>query len=145
MGMEGKPGGGVQFCLLFEIHPMIALLPFASVCPVSQSMCPEFLQFFELPLATGFSDSFYKVCCLFGMSLEALTGYRSFPSYQEMVAHYSKGSDNCSTQPLWGINTGGACIIICEKSLGSWLILLAGFRPDVYFRPHEVWEIRGAE
>ncbi|OJA13073.1 hypothetical protein AZE42_01894 [Rhizopogon vesiculosus] len=53
---------------------------------------------------SGFSDTFYK----------------------EMVAHYSEGSDNCSTQPLWRTDTGG-------------------FRPDVYFRPHEVWEIRGAD
>ncbi|KAG0706148.1 ATP-dependent DNA ligase [Suillus ampliporus] len=46
--------------------------------------------------------------------------------YQEMVAHYSEGSDNCSSQPLWETNIGG-------------------FRPDVYFKPHEVWEIRGAD
>ncbi|KAG2345582.1 ATP-dependent DNA ligase [Suillus weaverae] len=46
--------------------------------------------------------------------------------YKEMVAHYSEGSDNCSRQPLWETNTGG-------------------FRPDVYFRPHQVWEIRGAD
>ncbi|KAG2150519.1 ATP-dependent DNA ligase [Suillus clintonianus] len=46
--------------------------------------------------------------------------------YKEMVAHYSEGSDNCSRQPLWETNTGG-------------------FRPDVYFRPHKVWEIRGAD
>jgi len=23
--------------------------------------------------------------------------------------------------------------------------MFAGFKPDVYFQPHEVWEIRGAE
>ncbi|KAG1734705.1 ATP-dependent DNA ligase [Suillus paluster] len=46
--------------------------------------------------------------------------------YKEMVARYPEGSDNCSRQPLWETNTGG-------------------FRPDVYFRPNEVWEIRGAD
>ncbi|KAG1737677.1 ATP-dependent DNA ligase [Suillus lakei] len=63
---------------------------------------------------SGFSDAFYKATHL------------SYISYQEMVAHYSEGSDNCSRQPLWETNPGG-------------------FRPDVYFRPHKVWEIRGAD
>ncbi|KAG2146048.1 ATP-dependent DNA ligase [Suillus bovinus] len=64
------------------------------------------------------SDCFVAVCkCMSGFS-------DSF--YKEMVAHYSEGSDNCSKQPLWNSDTGG-------------------FRPDVYFRPHEVWEIRGAD
>jgi DNA ligase-1 len=64
------------------------------------------------------NDCLVAVCkCMSGFS-------DSF--YKEMVAHYSEGSDNCSRQPLWETNTGG-------------------FRPDVYFRPHEVWEIRGAD
>lgn len=64
------------------------------------------------------NDCFVAVCkCMSGFS-DAF--------YKEMVAHYSEGSDNCSRQPLWETNTGG-------------------FRPDVYFRPHEVWEIRGAD
>ncbi|KAG2078893.1 ATP-dependent DNA ligase [Suillus decipiens] len=64
------------------------------------------------------NDCLVAVCkCMSGFS-------DSF--YKEMVAHYSEGSDNCSRQPLWETNTGG-------------------FRPDVYFRPHKVWEIRGAD
>ncbi|PPR05814.1 hypothetical protein CVT26_010094 [Gymnopilus dilepis] len=46
--------------------------------------------------------------------------------YTSMKEHYSTGSDNCSTQRKWD----------CE---------FGGFVPDVYFRPHEVWEIRGAD
>ncbi|KIJ67942.1 hypothetical protein HYDPIDRAFT_25397 [Hydnomerulius pinastri MD-312] len=46
--------------------------------------------------------------------------------YKDLVSRYAEGSDNCSCQPLWDCDTGG-------------------FKPDVYFRPHEVWEIRGAD
>ncbi|KAH7929889.1 ATP-dependent DNA ligase [Leucogyrophana mollusca] len=46
--------------------------------------------------------------------------------YKEVTARYSEVSENCSQQPLW------------ECAIG-------GFKPDVYFRPHEVWEIRGAD
>ncbi|KAG1802758.1 ATP-dependent DNA ligase [Suillus plorans] len=64
------------------------------------------------------NDCLVAVCkCISGFS-------DSF--YKEMVAYYSEGSDNCSRQPLWETDTGG-------------------FRPDVYFRPHKVWEIRGAD
>ncbi|KAI0032476.1 ATP-dependent DNA ligase [Vararia minispora EC-137] len=44
--------------------------------------------------------------------------------YKDMVARYSEDSGNCSRRPLWGdVDVGG----------------------HVYFRPHEVWEIRGAD
>ncbi|KAI5825701.1 hypothetical protein K523DRAFT_419833 [Schizophyllum commune Tattone D] len=35
-------------------------------------------------------------------------------------------SETCSKQPLWGGDFGG-------------------FKPDVYFKPHEVWEVRAAD
>ncbi|KAL1743853.1 ATP-dependent DNA ligase [Schizophyllum fasciatum] len=38
----------------------------------------------------------------------------------------SEQSPTCSKQPLWGGEYGG-------------------FRPDVYFQPHEVWEVRAAD
>ncbi|KAH7909043.1 ATP-dependent DNA ligase [Hygrophoropsis aurantiaca] len=46
--------------------------------------------------------------------------------YKEITAKYAADSENCSKQPRWECITGG-------------------FKPDVYFRPHEVWEIRGAD
>ncbi|KAH6914299.1 DNA ligase [Coprinopsis sp. MPI-PUGE-AT-0042] len=46
--------------------------------------------------------------------------------YKKLSETYSLESDNCSNQSSWG----------CE---------LGGFRPDVYFKPKEVWEIRGAD
>lgn len=59
-------------------------------------------------LAAGFSDSFYKVCHT--VRLRRLTCLSQL-SYQEMVAYYSEGSDNCSRQPLWETDAGGANII----------------------------------
>ncbi|KAF9244950.1 hypothetical protein BU15DRAFT_85785 [Melanogaster broomeanus] len=46
--------------------------------------------------------------------------------WRDLTSRYALGSDRCSYQPLWDCETGG-------------------FKPDVYFRPHEVWEIRGAD
>jgi len=40
--------------------------------------------------------------------------------------HLSAHPDTCSTQPLWDCDMGG-------------------LKPEVYFRPQEVWEIRGAD
>jgi len=44
-----------------------------------------------------------------------------------MRDRYPENSENCSKIPLWG-----------EAETG-------GYSPSVYFRPHEVWEIRGAD
>ncbi|KAH9176321.1 ATP-dependent DNA ligase [Lactarius sanguifluus] len=62
------------------------------------------------------SDRFVAVCkCMSGFS-------DSF--YRSMKDRYSEDSENCSKLPLWGdVEAGGT----------------------VYFRPHEVWEIRGAD
>ncbi|KIJ18930.1 hypothetical protein PAXINDRAFT_161271 [Paxillus involutus ATCC 200175] len=46
--------------------------------------------------------------------------------YKDLSSRYVEDSDNCSRQPLWECETGG-------------------FKPDVYLRPREVWEIRGAD
>ncbi|KAF9049963.1 ATP-dependent DNA ligase [Panaeolus papilionaceus] len=46
--------------------------------------------------------------------------------YKSMKERYSEESDFCSRKRLWE----------CE---------MGGFKPDVYFRPSEVWEIRGAD
>ncbi|KAF5322738.1 hypothetical protein D9619_002019 [Psilocybe cf. subviscida] len=46
--------------------------------------------------------------------------------YISLRETYTPGSDNCSTKPLWECDFGG-------------------FRPDVYFKPREVWEMRGAD
>ncbi|GLB37636.1 putative DNA ligase [Lyophyllum shimeji] len=40
--------------------------------------------------------------------------------------HLSETSETCSREPLWGCDTGGLV-------------------PEVYFKPQEVWEIRGAD
>ncbi|KAH9047859.1 ATP-dependent DNA ligase [Lactarius hengduanensis] len=65
------------------------------------------------------SDRFVAVCkCMSGFS-------DSF--YRSMKDRYSEDSENCSKLPLWGDVEAG------------------GYSPSVYFRPHEVWEIRGAD
>jgi len=46
--------------------------------------------------------------------------------YKDLTLRYSENADDCSSRPL------GDCEI-------------GGFKPDVYFRPSEVWEIRGAD
>ncbi|KAI0699263.1 ATP-dependent DNA ligase [Cytidiella melzeri] len=49
--------------------------------------------------------------------------------YKEMRERYSEGSDNCAKTPVWldpEVETGG-------------------LRPEVFFKPQEVWEIRGAD
>ncbi|KIY74383.1 ATP-dependent DNA ligase [Cylindrobasidium torrendii FP15055 ss-10] len=47
--------------------------------------------------------------------------------YKDLTARYSlNDEDNCSARPFWDGDFGG-------------------FRPSVYFRPHEVWELRGAD
>ncbi|KAI9442212.1 DNA ligase [Lactarius indigo] len=55
--------------------------------------------------------------------------------YRSMKDRYSKDSENCSKLPLWGDVEAGGTITL-------WLL---GYSPSVYFRPHEVWEIRGAD
>ncbi|KDQ53466.1 hypothetical protein JAAARDRAFT_39145 [Jaapia argillacea MUCL 33604] len=46
--------------------------------------------------------------------------------YKALSVRYPENSDTCSTQPLWDCDTGG-------------------LKPGVYFKPQEVWEIRGAD
>ncbi|EGO25388.1 hypothetical protein SERLADRAFT_348456 [Serpula lacrymans var. lacrymans S7.9] len=46
--------------------------------------------------------------------------------YREMKSRFPEDSDTCSRLPQWECITGG-------------------FDPDVYFKPREVWEIRGAD
>jgi len=46
--------------------------------------------------------------------------------YKALNERYPEGSGNCSHTPQWNVNTGG-------------------LRPNVYFKPREVWEIRGAD
>ncbi|KAH9061282.1 DNA ligase [Lactarius vividus] len=73
------------------------------------------------------SDRFVAVCkCMSGFS-------DSF--YRSMKDRYSEDSENCSKLPLWGDVEAGGTITL-------WLL---GYSPSVYFRPHEVWEIRGAD
>lgn len=47
--------------------------------------------------------------------------------YKAMRERYAEASQNCSKHPLWS-----------DVDMG-------GYKPSVYFRPHEVWEIRGAD
>ncbi|KAI0254003.1 ATP-dependent DNA ligase [Lactifluus subvellereus] len=77
---------------------------------------------------SGFSDSFYKVRCPPAASSPTSThALICLRARQSMRDRYSEGSENCSKLPLWGeVETGG-------------------YSPSVYFRPHEVWEIRGAD
>jgi hypothetical protein len=51
--------------------------------------------------------------------------------------------NNCSKDCLWDGEFGGKSSRFEEGSELS--AMFSGFQPDVYFRPHEVWEIRGAE
>ncbi|EIW83139.1 DNA ligase [Coniophora puteana RWD-64-598 SS2] len=46
--------------------------------------------------------------------------------YKSMKAEYAEDTENCSPVPRW------------ESEMG-------GFRPDMYFRPIHVWEVRGAD
>ncbi|RDX55136.1 ATP-dependent DNA ligase [Lentinus brumalis] len=48
--------------------------------------------------------------------------------YRSLRERYPEGSDTCSSQPMWQPE--------CDTG---------GLRPEVYFKPQEVWEIRGAD
>ncbi|KAI0374018.1 ATP-dependent DNA ligase [Pilatotrama ljubarskyi] len=48
--------------------------------------------------------------------------------YKSLRERYPENSDTCSSQPLWQPE--------CDTG---------GLRPEVYFKPQEVWEIRGAD
>ncbi|RPD59828.1 ATP-dependent DNA ligase [Lentinus tigrinus ALCF2SS1-6] len=48
--------------------------------------------------------------------------------YKSLRERYPEGSDTCSSQPMWQPE--------CDTG---------GLRPEVYFKPQEVWEIRGAD
>jgi len=65
---------------------------------------------------------------------------------QAMRERYNVDSDeseNCSKQPKWDCDFGGTYFSILNMQLAHqyW----TGYKPSVYFRPHEVWEIKGAE
>lgn len=63
---------------------------------------------------------------------------------QAMKERYADDSDTCSRQNLWDVDTGGIFPImsVVNRSLN---VHYAGLRPEVYFKPDEVWEIRGAD
>lgn len=46
--------------------------------------------------------------------------------YKELNEKYPEGTETCSKTSLWNVETGG-------------------YKPNVYFKPSEVWEIRGAD
>ncbi|TBU49499.1 hypothetical protein BD309DRAFT_947430 [Dichomitus squalens] len=48
--------------------------------------------------------------------------------YKSLRERYPENSDSCSSQPMWEPE--------CDTG---------GLRPEVYFKPQEVWEIRGAD
>ncbi|KAI0645719.1 ATP-dependent DNA ligase [Trametes meyenii] len=48
--------------------------------------------------------------------------------YKALKERYPESSDTCATQPLWQPE--------CDTG---------GLKPEVYFKPQEVWEIRGAD
>ncbi|KAI0780041.1 hypothetical protein C8Q74DRAFT_1262700 [Fomes fomentarius] len=48
--------------------------------------------------------------------------------YKSLRERYPENSDTCSSQPMWQPE--------CDTG---------GLRPEVYFKPQEVWEIRGAD
>ncbi|KLO14606.1 ATP-dependent DNA ligase [Schizopora paradoxa] len=56
---------------------------------------------------------------------KCMSGFRD-EFYIALNERYPEGSETCSKSPLWNVNTGG-------------------LRPEVYFKPQEVWEIRGAD
>ncbi len=51
-------------------------------------------------------------------------------------------SSVCSNRPSWACDMGGM-FLGCRLYVSPSTHL--GYRPDVYFKPQEVWEIRGAE
>ncbi|GJJ06355.1 hypothetical protein Clacol_000546 [Clathrus columnatus] len=70
-------------------------------------------------------EEFVAVCkCMSGFS-DAF--------YKEMKGKYVEDSEYCSITSKWNSNVGG------EPSTTR------GFSPSVYFKPSEVWEIRGAD
>ncbi|KIK99060.1 hypothetical protein PAXRUDRAFT_794423 [Paxillus rubicundulus Ve08.2h10] len=72
-------------------------------------------------------EKLVAVCkCMSDLGVTKFSTGFSDAFYKDLSSRYAEDSDNCSRQPLWECETGG-------------------FKPDVYFRPHEVWEIRGAD
>lgn len=67
---------------------------------------------------------------------------------QALRERYPENSDTCSPLPLWNphCDTGGADISYLPVRTGlTQIVLHTGLRPEVFFKPQEVWEIRGAE
>ena len=63
---------------------------------------------------------------------------------QAMRDRYPENSDTCSSENIWGVTTGGEFKVTGMHIVLS-LILEPGLWPEVFFKPQEVWEIRGAE
>ncbi|KAF8497652.1 ATP-dependent DNA ligase [Gautieria morchelliformis] len=64
------------------------------------------------------SGEFVAVC-------KCMSGF-SDTFYKDMKERYAPDTDICSSTPLWNCRLGG-------------------FKPTVYFKPSEVWEVRGAD
>lgn len=62
-----------------------------------------------------------------------------------MKERYTEDTDVCSKQPLWDCEFGGDIVVSTSPSPLLTLSIIIGFQPNVYFKPQEVWEIRGAE
>ena len=66
--------------------------------------------------------------------------------YKALNDRYAVGGETCATTALWNVDTGGT------PSVGhspfrptDACCRFVGYHPSVYFKPSEVWEIRGAE
>ena len=91
------------------------------------------------------SSSLYANACrvrVYPLSPRSLLTFTGFTDafYKELNNKYPEGTETCSQTSLWNVETGGMHLTFVT------LVLIAvGYSPSVYFKPSEVWEIRGAE
>ena len=115
---------------------------FVAVCKcMSGEFCLILFQIVAYQMLVGFTDKFYQVRrsnpCL------AILVWRQSRNWERYI-HRQTRSGRHVPHDHYGIVTLEAS---GDFSIwqGLWLSMFAGFKPDVYFQPHEVWEIRGAE
>ena len=74
-----------------------------------------------------------------------VTGSSYNPPLQALKERYPEDSETCSRQPQWNYDvlTGGESSASQHEQEPE--CYWKGLRPEVYFKPQEVWEIRGAE
>ena len=79
------------------------------------------------------------------LSLAALACCELICIQQSLNVRYPEDSETCVHANSWGVATGGEQFPVYMTPDATHLLYSAGLRPEVYFKPQEVWEIRGAE